>query len=234
MELIIDVLMLFVLLACLFKLSLWRWWQQVAYGLLLAAFAAWSVRYAVEQSKTQIADYLQNVDALQTMAILVTIESAVGIAYALAWLGGEEARGRGAALVRRLLRWYPSLLMFPVVFYLLTQTVFAATGVPFATTAWLFAGGIAVLVPLLSQVVRSLLPDEESRVEIYLLLVVAVCILGLLSTQHGRMVYAAQEAPIDWPALLLTLSLFLLMALAGYAAYRLRHRYRIGGRKGKQ
>ena len=226
MELIIDVLMLFIVIACLLKLSLWRWWQAAVYAVVLGAFAWWSVRYAVVQSKTQIADYLRNIDALQTMAILVTVEAAIGVAYALNVLGGEAQRGRWAKVVRGVLRWYPSLLMFPVVFYLLTQTIFAATGVPFATTGVLFAVGIVVLLPLLSVGVARLLPDDEARTEIYLLTVVVVAVLGLVTTQHGRMVYAAAEAPINWSSLALTLALFALMAAIGYAAYAVSSRRR--------
>ncbi len=204
MELIIDVLILFIVLGCVLKLSLWRWWQRMAYSLLLGCFSWWSVRYAVLQSKTQIADYLQNTDALQSMAILVTIESALGFAFCLSWLGGKK---RGT--------WYASLLMFPVVFYLLTQTIFALTGIDFETTAYGFALLIAVLIPLLAELVRWLLPDADSRVEIYLLTVIFICLLGLISTESGTMVYSVKESPIDWKSLGLTFAFFAALFVVG-------------------
>ena len=221
MELIIDVLILFIVLNCMFKLSLWQLWQRLAYSVLMGAFAWWSVRYAVLQSKTQIADFLQDTSALQTVAILVTIESAVGLSFCL-----NRLQDGGRRWLRSLLYGYPSLLMFPVVFYLLTQTVFAATGVDFGTTALLFAAGIIILLPLLSEAARWLLPDETGRLELHLLLTIFVCILGLMATEHGRMVYAVKEAPVDWLSLGLTLGLFQLLALAGFLLNRLKWKVR--------
>lgn len=217
MELIIDVLVLFIVLNCVFKLSLWPLWQQLIYSLLLGAFAWWSVRYAVLQSKTQIADFLQDTSAMQTVAILVTIESAVGLSFCL-----NRLQDGGRKWLRILLYAYPSLLMFPVVFYLLTQTVFAATGVDFTTTAQLFALGVMLLLPFLSAAVRWLLPDETSRLELHLLLTIFVCALGLVATEHGRMVYAVKESPVDWHTLGITLALFLLLTVVGFLLNRLK------------
>lgn len=215
MELIIDVLILFIVLNCVFKLSLWRFWQRLTYSLLLGVFAWWSVRYAVLQSKTQISDFLQDISALQTVAILVTIESAVGLSFCL-----NRLQNGGRKWLRALLYIYPSLLMFPVVFYLLTQTIFAATGVDFSTTAMVFAVVIIILLPILSKAVCWLLPDETGRLELHLLLTVFVCILGLIATEHGRMVYAIKEAPVDWLSLVRTLGLFLLLTVAGFLLNR--------------
>ena len=218
MELIIDVLVLFIVLNCVFKLSLWPLWQQLLYSLLLGAFAWWSVRYAVLQSKTQIADFLQDTSAMQTVAILVTIESAVGLSFCLNRLQDGSSR----RWLRTLLYAYPSLLMFPVVFYLLTQTVFAATGVDFTTTAQLFALGVMLLLPVLSAAVRWMLPDETSRLELHLLLTIFVCVLGLVATEHGRMVYAVKESPVDWHTLGFTLGVFLLLTVVGFLLNRLK------------
>ncbi|MBR1516727.1 MAG: hypothetical protein IJ620_01090 [Bacteroidales bacterium] len=226
MELIVYVLILFIVLSCLFKLSVWKWWQCVIYSILLSIFAWWSVDFAVVQTKTQMADFLQNTEALQSVAILITIESAVGIAYALSFLNGTSHRGFWSRMVAGVMKFYPSLLMFPVVFYLLTQTVFVAVGVPFQTIGMLFALAIVVLIPLLSSAVRWLLPDETWRVELYFMLVISVCILGLVATQNGRMVYAVSEAPIEWGSLVSTLALFMTMAFVGWLYFMVRHHRR--------
>ena len=218
MELIIDVLMLFIVLNCAFKLSLWKFWQQLLFSLLLGGFAWWSMRYAILQSKTQMADFLQNAEALQTMAILVTIDSAVGLAFGLRWLNGTSQ----SSPMNYALRCYPSLLVFPVVFYLLTQTIFSATGVSFETVALAFALVVAILLPLLAVGARWLLPDATTRVEVHLLLTIFVCILGLVATEHGKMVYAMKEQPVDWRSLLSTFVLFVLSVALGYVLSRLK------------
>lgn len=230
MELIIDVLLLFILLNCAFKLSLWRLPWRLLFSVMLGGFAWWSMRYAILQSKTQIADFLQNTEALQTMAILVTIDSAVGLAFCIRWLTGgtgDDALPRHPQAHRlgyTLLCAYPSLLMLPVVFYLLTQTIFANTGVAFETTAIWFSLGVVILLPLLAEGAHWLLPDETSRVEIHLLLTIFVCILGLIATEHGKMVYTMKEQPIDWRSLLTTFALFALLTAAGFLFSRLKKR----------
>lgn len=233
MELIIDVLLLFILLNCLFKLSLWHWWQRLAFSAVLGWFAWWSVRYAILQSKTQIADFLANTEALQTMAILVTIESAIGLAFCLRWLNEFTVYGKLSTVNKAFLWFYPSLLIFPVVFYLLTQTIFSLTGVPFETTGLAFGIGTVLLLPLLSEAVRWLLPDEGSRVELHLLLTIFVCLLGLIATEHGKMVYAMKESPVDWHQLLLTFSLFLLLGAAGFVFSRLKWRFKKSSKSSK-
>lgn len=86
MELIIHILMLFIVINCSFKLSFWKLWQTVIYSLIAGLFVAGTWQYAILQSKTQIADYLQNTEALQNMAIIITLESALCFGYCVAFL----------------------------------------------------------------------------------------------------------------------------------------------------
>ena len=110
MELIIHILMLFTVINCSFKLSFWKLWQTVIYSLIAGLFVAGTWQYAILQSKTQIADYLQNTEALQNMAIIITLESALCFGYCVAFLRGLY--GKKNLWWAELLRWYPSLLLF--------------------------------------------------------------------------------------------------------------------------
>lgn len=213
MELVIHLLILLIVLNCVTKLSLWRWWQQALYGLLLGGFAWWSLRWVILQSKTQLTDYLQDTNTLQTLAILITIESAIGLAFSLLWLNGKSMK---------LLDAYASLLMFPVVFYLLTQVIFLTTGKDFGMVGLTFAAAIIVLLPLMAQSIRWLLPDKSSRVELHLQLTVLVCMLGLISTTHGQMVYVVKEEPLDWVSLMTSFGFFIALFIVGLTVHRLK------------
>lgn len=103
--------MLFIVINCSFKLSFWKLWQTVIYSLIAGLFVAGTWQYAILQSKTQIADYLQNTEALQNMAIIITLESALCFGYCVAFLRGLY--GKKNLWWAELLRWYPSLLLFP-------------------------------------------------------------------------------------------------------------------------
>lgn len=224
MELIIYVLMLFVTLNTVFKLSFWAWWQQLLFGVLVCAFTVWSLQFAVEQSKTQIADYLQNTAALQNMAILITIESVLCFGYCTTWLRGLY--GKKTVWWARALRWYPGLLFFPVAFCLLTMSLFTWVGNDFGHTAWMVGGACAVALLLLAQAVRYLLPEPDARLEIHYLLSLFVCIIGLLTTVNGETVYAASnEAAFNWQAIGLSAALVVFLFVLGFVWSRLKWRF---------
>ena len=68
MELVISILILFILVNCLLKLSFWKGWQAALFGLICGIFITATYPVAILQSKTQLADYLQNTVALKNMA----------------------------------------------------------------------------------------------------------------------------------------------------------------------
>lgn len=214
MEQIILILMLFIAINCTFKLSLWRWWQVGIYGLTIAIFAILAYPYAIQQSKTQIADYLQNKEALQNMAVIITLESAVCFGFCVTYLRGLY--GKKNPWWAKLLWWYPSLLLFPVVFYCLTEAIFTFVGIPFTTIAYVVAAAAFVTILVLSSVVKYLVPEKDLRLEIHFLVSLFVCILGLLTTVNGETVYAAVDEPFNWNAAVLALSLFVALFVVGY------------------
>lgn len=213
--------MLFVALNCAAKLSLWPWPQRFAFSFVVAVFVWWSQRYAVLQSKTQIADLLQNTAALQNMAAIVTIESAVSFGFCSRWLGGAYL-SPVCRWWERLLKWYPSLLMFPVMFYILTQTMFMAVGVDFNVTTAMVSIIALFGLPLLAGGIRLLMPDEEGRVELHVLLSCFVCVLGLISTVTGKIVYRATEEPVNWSMVGLAAVVFVVLFILGFVGSRLK------------
>lgn len=223
MEILVYVLMLFILLNCAFKLSLWKWWQRGVFSLILGGFAFWSMKYAMLQSKTQLDDYLQNTVALQNMAIIVTIESVFCFGFAFLYFQGAYERAKKKWWIQGLF-WYPSLLLFPVVFYALTQTLFTFVGIDFTTTALIFSIGAFILIPLLAEGAKWLMADENGRVEIHLLLTCFICVLGLLSTENGKMVYNIKENPVDWKMVVISVVIFLLLFIIGFWGSRLKWR----------
>ena len=206
MELIIHILMLFIVINCSFKLSFWKLWQTVIYSLIAGLFVAGTWQYAILQSKTQIADYLQITEALQNMAIIITLESALCFGY---WWA-------------ELLRWYPSLLLFPVLFYYLTEAIFRLPGVDFSVTAWSLAGIVVIAIPLLSRLMKYLVPEDDLRLEVHFLVSLFICILGLLTTVNGKTTYAATEEALNWKAIILSIGLFVVLFLIGFAWNKLK------------
>lgn len=214
MELIIQILMLFIVINCILKLSFWKPWQAGLCGLFCALFVVWCCQYAILQSKTQLADYLSNISVLQDAAVLITIESALCFAFCFAAL--REIFGKKVKKWIRPLYWYPSLLIFPVLFYILTQLIFSMSGTDFSTISYILAGVVLVLLPLLSIGVGYLFPEKDLRLEVHFLVSLFVCVLGLLTTVNGNVTYAVAEESINWKALGASLSLFAIAFIIGY------------------
>ena len=212
MQLIISVLILFILINCVLKLSFWRIWQAALFGAVCGAFVIATYPYAILQSKTQLADYLQNTTALQNMAVIITLESVVCFAYCIAvlrgWFGQQERWWV------KPLKWYPSLLVFPVLFYLQTELVFSFPGTSFSAISYAFAAAVVVLFPLLCHLPAPAAGKGDAAGDA-LLVSLFVCIIGLLTTVNGNVNLSGVDEPTNWRALGFAFGLFLVLFVLG-------------------
>ncbi len=221
MELIIQALMVFILINALLKLSFWKWWQTAVFSAVCAVFVIVSCRWAILQSKTQLADYLSNSEVMQNMAVLITWESMLHVAFCFVALRAIQTEIR-RRLWGNFLQAYPGLLLFPVLFYLLTQLIYAFPGTGFTLISYGLAAAVAVALPLLSRAVYHFLPETELRLEVHFLVNLFVCVIGLITTVNGHVTYAAMEEPIHIKAIVLSVSLFLIAFVAGILSNKIK------------
>lgn len=215
MEIIIQILILFVIFNSILKLSFWKWWQAIILGLICAAFIIWAQQYAIMQSKTQIQDYLSNQRVVQNMAVIITLESIIYFAFCITTLAANKM-DRIKKRLLRLLFWYPGLLLFPVLFYLLTQFDFLLSGISFDTTAYIFAGIIFMVISVAPFAARLLEPEKELRLEIHFLISLIITALGLLITVNGNVTYAAVKEPLNIRAICFSVGVFVVFSTIGY------------------
>ncbi|MDR1810654.1 MAG: hypothetical protein LBR34_09695 [Prevotella sp.] len=214
MAYIIQILLIFILLGSLLKLSFWKFRQAALFGAICAGFIVWTCQWAVLQSKTQLADFFNHTEALQNAAVLITIESALCFAFCFAELrkifGVKREKWQN-----KLLYWYPGLLVFPVLFYLQTQLIFALPGTDFTLLSYLFAVLIFAALPLLSYLPKAFYREKELRLEVYFLVNLFICIIGLITTVNGNVTYLPAQTPLNINAIALSVAVFLLLFLAG-------------------
>lgn len=215
MELVIQILMLFIVLNCMLKLTFWKWWQAAVFGMMCGLFILLILPAATLQSKSQLALFLADPAVMQDAAVLVTLEVSVCLSYC--FLMSAKIFGGRLSRWGKVLQWYPSLLIFPVLFYLLTQAIYALPGTDFRTIGGALAGGVAVSIPLLRYAVKWLLPHADFRLEVHFLASLFVCILGLVATVSGNVVYAPIEQSPDWQMLSAAVLLFAVTFLSGIA-----------------
>ncbi|OAV70165.1 hypothetical protein Barb6XT_00005 [Bacteroidales bacterium Barb6XT] len=223
MILILRLLMLFILINGTLKLSFWKTWQTIVFGFVCAAFIVGVCPLAIQQSKTQLTDLLDNARVMQDAAVWITIESAVCFAFCFASLRKADGRKKGKWKVR-ILDGYPGLLLFPVLFYVLTQIIFGMSGTSFTVISCLFALAVFAGLPLLTLLVKRLYPENEFRLEIHFLVSLLVCIIGLIATVDGTVTYSAVNEPFNGNALLFSALLFSAFFLMGFTGNRMKWR----------
>jgi len=214
MELIIQILMLFIIINCVLKLSFWKLWQVLIFSLICGVFVIFACHYATMQSKTQLADYLNNTKIMQDAAVFITIESTLCLAFCIAAL--QKYFGKKMKRWMRPLYGYPSLLVFPVLFYILTQLIFGLPGYDFSNISYSMAITVFAGLPLLTYLIKKLYPENELRLEVHFLVSFFVCIIGLISTVNGNVTYAVVKEPLNIKALILALALFVTTFIIGF------------------
>ncbi|MDR0510432.1 MAG: hypothetical protein LBH06_05005 [Rikenellaceae bacterium] len=213
MEQVVQALVLLLLANCAIRLSFWRGWQAAIFGLVCGAFVVIVCTLATQQSRTELAAMLADRTRMQDLAVAVTIEGTVCLTGC--FLAFKRMRGGRASRWGRALHWYPSLLIFPALLICLTQAIYALPGVGFDLIAWSLAAAVAVGMPLLGLAARRLLPEAEFRMETHFLLSLVVCVMGLLATVDGTVVYVAAKQPFNFGALLAFVSTAVALLIVG-------------------
>lgn len=213
--------MLLVLFNTWMKLTFLKPWQTVIIALVLATATGLSWPYAIEQSRTQIQDWLANPTLMLDTSVILTMEVIWQMCFCLLaahLLYAGAVRPRTVWLYR-LLRWMPGVLVFPVLFCGLVALIFALPGTGFATVAWGLAGSILVLMPVAAWGLRRLLPEKELRLELLFLCNALVAIIGVIATVNGRTAVAGTDAT-EWTAFGGCLALVMAGSLIGMVIRR--------------
>ena len=118
MDTVVLVLMLLTAFNFLLKQTFWK---LIAVGIITAicaVFAGLMWPYAIEQSKTQIANWLSNQPLMLDTSVLLSVEVCIQMAYAMlaVHVANDYPVKPRMILMYRFLRWFPGLLIFPVLF----------------------------------------------------------------------------------------------------------------------
>ena len=108
MELVVQILMLFIVVGTAVRLSFERVWVSLLFGLAAAAFVYLTYPLAIEQTKTGLAGYIADRSLREYAAIFISLEVALLVGYSFSRL--ELPRTKRARLIALGLRLYPPLL----------------------------------------------------------------------------------------------------------------------------
>lgn len=216
METVVVVLMILICFNFMLKQTYRKQWSVATIAVVCALFVGLVRPYAIEQSKTQIADWLANPALMLDTSVILSLEVVLQMAFCMlaAHVLTTGPIKKRTLWAYRALRWFPGILIFPVLFSGLVYLIFSFPGVSFSLIAWSMAGGVLVLIPAGTLFLRWLLPEKELRLELLFLTNALTAILGIIATVNGRTAVAG-ISEVDWSALGGLIGLLILGGLIG-------------------
>lgn len=221
METIVIVIMMLVGFNFLLKHSFLGLRAVLVMAVVAAAFVGFMWPYAIEQSKTQLSIWLANSKLMLDLSVILTVDVAIEMAFCMmaAHVMTSGRLKRRTIYIYKVLRWFPGLLIFPVLFTCLVWLIFSMPGRSFAAVAWAMAAGVMVATPLGAWLLRWLLPEKDLRLEILFLTNALTAILGIIATVNGRTAVAG-VSHVDWTALAALAILLIIGGIIGFILFK--------------
>ena len=207
----------------LLKQTFSGWRSMAITTVILALFAAMMWHVAIEQSKTQIADWIENTELMRNISVILSLDAIIQLAFGI--MAVKSSEKRSVKIFKKFLKHYPGLLIFPVTFGILIELIFMLPGTSFSLIAYLLAASILIIVPVGSRLLRTLLPESDLRLEILFLSNVLVAMIGVIATVNGE----TQNKPagnVDFYALSGVVLLLMAGIIAGIGINALKQRKR--------
>ncbi len=172
------------------------------YGLLLAGVSFALYPMVINQPLTILSDLLSSTVVVENMALLTTAESVVGVFISIHLLDNyflpKAKRTRGAWLLKII----PGVIVFFAVAYFELLFFKFRVGGDFLFTALMYSGVLGVGVVALALLLRYVLDGESLKLEVKLILNLAILVLGLLvSSSVADYNISRAQTTIEWKAL---------------------------------
>lgn len=223
METVVLVMMILVCFNYALKQTNRKIYSVLFSAAVCALFVGLMWPYAIEQSKSQISDWLADSSLMLDVAVILSLEVVIQMAFCIL-AAHIQTSGKVKPItiwIYRVLRWFPGVLIFPVLFSILVSAIFALPGVSFSLVAWVLAAIVFISIPLGSWILRWLLPEKEIRLELLFLANALIAILGVIATVNGQ-TDVAGISEVDWSALGGIVVLLIVGLVAGIIAYKIK------------
>ena len=188
METLVLVMMILVCFSFVLKQTFHEVKEIMIISVLIAFFVGMAWPFAIEQSKTQIAAWIADQKLMLNMAVLLSIDVALTMLFCVYHVDIKTAEhvSRKKWISFIFLKYFPGLLVFPVLFSLLVELIFMLPGMSFELLSWMLAIALLLLTPLLTYGLRWLLPERPIRLELLFLVEVLLGLMGIIGTVNGR------------------------------------------------
>ena len=208
METLVLVMMILVCFSFVLKQTFHGVKEIMIISVLVAFFVGMTWPFAIEQSKTQIAAWIADQKLMLDMAVLLSIDVALTMLFCVHHvdLKTSEHVSRRKWVFFIFLKYFPGLLVFPVLFSVLVMTIFMLPVV------------LLVLTPVFTYGLRWLLPERPIRLELLFLVEVLLGLMGIIGTVNGRTAVAGFNS-FDALSLLGVIAIVIVGMAIGWAIY---------------
>lgn len=226
---VIAILMLLIGFNFLLKQTFYTWQTIMVHTLVVALFVAGTWQIAINQSQTNIAQWLASTPLMQNMAVVLSIDIIVQLLFCMVAAKSKTNMPPTTTLQRKIyyaiLWWWPGFAIFPVAFALLVVCIFNLPGLSFSLIAYALAFAFVVLIPLLTYLLRIALNDRDMRLEMLFLSNLLVAMIAVVATVKVSTPQNTQS-PVNWMATGSVLLLLLMGIGVGTAVYRIRAKHK--------
>lgn len=187
METAVIMIMALVCFSFVLKLTYHNRIGRIVLSTLCALFILSTYDNASNQSKARISECLGQPELMLDISVWLTIDVAFQICFCiLAAKALSSALNRTDKILLEVCLWIPGILIFFVLFAILTEVVLSMTGMDFATIGWTIAIAVLILFPLSTFIMRRLIPEKEIRLEMMFMINLIIAALGIITTVNGR------------------------------------------------
>ena len=223
MQSLIIFLMLVVGLCFILKLTWHSTFSVLIHAVALGVFTGFIYPLAIVQSSSQITIWLSNRSLMQDVAVLVSIEVVLQMAFSLLTVtinSGDYVTKR-TMWIYKILKWFPGILIFMVVFILEVLIIFALPGVSFSAISSILGLSIAAFVPIAVLCLKKIITDNSTRSELLFLANIMIALIGIFATVNVRPSVSVVQS-VDISSFVGVVVLIITMFLLGYTIQKIR------------
>ena len=153
-------------------------------AVVCALFTGLMCPVATSVSGTVLSGVFSDSSRMLDLAVLVSMDVMAGITFC--WLSVQKIEGErmgvGSKILLGVSGYFPGIMVFVILLYLLAEVIFLFPGVSFSLLAWGLAAAVLVAVPLLAWLLRSLLPQVRGRLDLMFMSYVITAMIGVIAT----------------------------------------------------
>ena len=219
-----DILILISILClgkCLIMASLFpKLWQKLALGIVCVASVWIFYPFAIETNKINIENILMQQNRMMDLTLFFVVDLLLSIGFCrvvFARLNGHIIKKSAMMLM-----YLPSLMVFPVIFYLQINLSFLFIGSSFLLLTICYSAFVFLLIFGGGWFIGKLLPETETRMELIIIFSVLLFTLIICCTVfHPSAQIFSQSSPVNFKELLFSLSTIVVIFIIGFIASKI-------------